>query len=212
MMGSRLASSAALESSREALLRAAGELMIERGDVDVSLSDIGARAGLNPALVKYYFGGRSGLMLALVQGVLQAALEQMAGLADMDLDPVAKLRLHVKGVIGVYYRFPYINRLIHALFLDPKGGEAVAKSISRPLAETQWRLVREAIDAGLVRPVDPMLFYFIVLGACDHLFFGQHVLWHAFGVRQIDDALRRAYADALLDMVLEGLLVRPEQA
>lgn len=186
--------------------------MIERGDVDVPLSEIGARAGLNPALVKYYFGGRAGLMLALVQEVLAGALEQMTGLAEMDIDPVAKLRLHIKGVITVYYRYPYINRLIHALFLDPTAGEEVAKTISRPLAETQWRLVREAIDAGLVRPIDPMLFYFIILGACDHLFFGQHVLWHAFGVRRIDDALRRAYTDTLLEMVLQGLLVRPDEA
>lgn len=202
----------AATTSRDALLQAASDLMVERGDVDVSLSEIGARAGLNPALVKYYFGGRTGLMLALVQEVLTGALEQMNGLAEMDLDPVAKLRLHIKGVITVYYRYPYINRLIHALFLDPKAGEAVAKTISRPLAQTQWRLVREAIDAGLVRPTDPMLFYFIILGACDHLFFGQHVLWHAFGVRRIDDALRRAYTDTLLEMVLQGLLVRPEGA
>jgi len=193
--------------SRTALMRAAGALMIERGVIDISLSEIGQRARLNPALVKYYFGGRSGLMLALVREVLDQAIRQMEGLVTMDLDPVTKLKLHIKGVINVYFRYPYINRLIHALLLDPAMGEEVAKTISRPLAEAQGRLVEAAIKARAIKPIDPMLFYFIILGACDHLFFSQQALRHAFGVESIDDQLRRDYTDTLLDMVLNGLLL-----
>jgi len=194
-------------SSRAALMKAASDLMIERGVIDVSLSDIGQRAQLNTALVKYYFGGKSGLMLALVRDVLGKALVQMEGLTTMDLDPVVKLKLHIKGVINVYFRYPYVNRLIHAMLLDPVLGEEVAKTISRPLAETQRKLVEEGVRAGMLKPIDPMLFYFIILGACDHLFFGQHALRHAFGVQEIDDQLRRDYTDTLLDMVLNGILL-----
>lgn len=193
-------------SSRVVLLNAASSLMIERGTIEISLSEIARYSGLNSALVKYYFGTKQGMMLALVEDVLGRGLEQLEGLLTMPLDPIEKLKLHVKGIITVYFRYPYINRLIHYLFEDPAAGLEVATTISKPLAETQRKLLEEGIEAGLFKPIDPMLFYFIILGACDHLFYAQHMLRVAFGVEQIDDDLRRRYSDTLLDMILNGLL------
>lgn len=193
-------------SSRKVLLDAASALMTERGSIDISLSDIAKHSGLNSALVKYYFGTKQRMMLALVEDVLGHALEQLEGLLGMPLDPVEKLKLHVKGIITVYFRYPYINRLIHFLFEDPVAGREVAETISKPLAETQRKLLEEGIEAGLFKTIEPMLFYFIVLGACDHLFFGQHMLRVAFNIDTIDDDLRKRYTNTLLDMILNGLM------
>src|SRR6266404_3369427 len=48
------------------LLVAASELMIERSSIEVSLSDIAQKSGVNAALVKYHFGNKDGLLLALL--------------------------------------------------------------------------------------------------------------------------------------------------
>ncbi|MET0366088.1 MAG: TetR family transcriptional regulator [Sphingobium sp.] len=193
-------------ASRDVLLNSASALMTERGNIDVSLSDIARHSGLNSALIKYYFGTKQGMMIALVEDVLGQALEQLDGLLAMELNPVEKLKLHVKGIINVYFRYPYINRLIHSLFEDPEAAARVAERISTPLAETQRKLVEDGIAKGLFKPVDPMLFYFIVLGACDHLFFGQHMLRSAFNIETIDEDLRTRYANTVLDLLLGGLL------
>jgi TetR/AcrR family transcriptional regulator len=197
------------EESRARLLRTAGELMAEHGTIDVSLSEIAQRSGLNAALVKYYFGNKQGLLFALVSDVLGMALAQMRGLASMDLDPVEKIKLHIKAVINIYFRYPYVNRLIHVMLEDPVYGQEVARTVSKPLADTQAELLEGAIASGRFRPIEPMLFYFIVLGACDQLFFGQHILRVAFGVETIDDDLRRRYTATLLDIILHGLLIEP---
>lgn len=193
-------------SSRTLLLRTAAELMIERGTIEVSLNEIAQRSNLNSALVKYYFGSKSGLMLALLEDILGASLEQLKGLIQMDMPAVEKLKLHIKGVIKVYFRYPFVNRLIHAMLMDQHLAIRVAETISQPLAETQRTLLQEGIATGEFRPVDPMMFYFIILGACDHLFFGQHILNHAFGIARIDDDLRKSYTEALLGLVLGGIL------
>lgn len=199
-------------SSRTQLLQAAAALMSERGSIEVSLSEIAQKSGLNSALVKYYFGSKNGLMMELVKEILGRALVQMGELLEMELDPVEKLKLHIKGIITVYFRYPFVNRLIHAMFQTPETAKEVAETISKPLAETQRRLLEEAVAQGQIREIDPMLFYFIVLGACDHIFFGQHILHHCFGVEEIDDDLRRRYTDTLLDMVLIGLLIDKDGA
>lgn len=193
-------------SSRDQLLKAAGALMTERGTIDISLSDIARKSGLNSALVKYYFGSKNGLLLALVKDVLGKGIHQMDGLLEMDLNPVDKLKLHVKAIINVYFRFPYVNRLIHYMFEDPELGREVAETVSKPLAETQRRLLEDGIASGHFKPVDPMMFYFIILGACDQLFFGQHILRSAFGIAEIDDNLRRRYTATLLDVILIGIV------
>lgn len=194
-------------SSRAQLLQAAASLMSERGTIDVSLSEIAQRSRLNSALVKYYFGSKNGLLLELVKDILGRAIIQMRELIDMDMDPVEKLKLHIKGVITVYFRYPFVNRLIHYMFQTPETAREVAQTISQPLAETQRLLLSQAVSKGLIREIDPMMFYFIVLGACDHLFFGQHILRYCFDIETIDDDLRRRYADTVLEMVLTGLLI-----
>jgi len=194
--------------SRSQLLEAACALMIERGSIEVSLSDIAQRSQLNSALVKYYFGSKNGMMMAVLEDVLGRALEQMTGLITMPLPPVEKLKLHIKGIITIYFRYPFINRLIHAMFQEPDLAKQVAERINKPLANTQKQLLEQGVRDGVFKPIDPMLFYFIVLGACDHLFFGQQILLHAFGVQQIDDELRRSYTNTLLDLILGGIVVK----
>lgn len=193
-------------SSREVLLNAAGALMAERSTVDISLSDIAKHSGLNSALVKYYFGTKQGMMLALVEDVLGRSLERLNELVDMDMSATEKLKLHIKAIITIYFRYPFINRLIHYLFEDPVSSKEVAEKISKPLAEVQRHLLEQGIATGEFKPVDPMMFYFIILGACDHIFFGQHIMRVAFGIEAIDDTIRRNYTKTLLDMVLGGIL------
>ncbi|MFE6049155.1 TetR/AcrR family transcriptional regulator [Kitasatospora sp. NPDC056446] len=53
--------------SREELLNAAGELFAERGFDRTTTREIGERAGVDPALIARYFGGKTQLYLALVQ-------------------------------------------------------------------------------------------------------------------------------------------------
>ncbi|MGI5472381.1 helix-turn-helix domain-containing protein [Streptomyces sp. CA-132043] len=53
--------------SRESLLRAAGELFAERGFDRTTTRDIGRRAGVDPALIARYFGGKTQLYLATVE-------------------------------------------------------------------------------------------------------------------------------------------------
>jgi AcrR family transcriptional regulator len=51
-------------ASRQALLQAAAELFDERGFERATIREIGERAGVDPALIARYFGGKEGLYLA----------------------------------------------------------------------------------------------------------------------------------------------------
>jgi AcrR family transcriptional regulator len=66
-------------ASRRALLAAAGALFHERGYEGATVREIGERAGVDPALIARYFGGKEGLYLA--------ALADEGWHDDVPLDP-----------------------------------------------------------------------------------------------------------------------------
>ena len=71
---------AADDSAREALLAAARQLFLRREFRAVSVREIAVTAGVNSAMVSYYFGGKQGLYEAMVDellSALQASLDEL---------------------------------------------------------------------------------------------------------------------------------------
>ena len=135
------------------LLVAASELMIERSSIDVSLSDIAQKSGVNAALVKYHFGNKDGLLLALLARDAATEVLHLEYLLAQPIAPTAKLRLHIAGIIRAYRRFPYMNRLIHYLLHESSADAAddVSNFFVAPLLDFHRRLLAEGIKAGEFR-------------------------------------------------------------
>src|SRR5215470_14035676 len=59
---------------RERLLQAAQQLFLRYGYRAVSSRQIGAAAGVNFAMIRYYFGGKPGLYREILQGLIPTQL------------------------------------------------------------------------------------------------------------------------------------------
>jgi AcrR family transcriptional regulator len=200
----------AKNTTAEKLLVAASELMIERSAVEVSLSDIAQKSGVNAALVKYHFGNKDGLLLALLARDAATEMAQLDYLWAQPITPTAKLKLHIAGIIRAYHQFPYMNRLIHYLLHESSGPAAdeVSKFFVAPLLNFHRRLLAEGIKAGEFRKVDPVLFYTSLIGACDHLFFGRRAMSRATGVGPVTDEVCRQYIRHVEALICGGLLTK----
>ena len=195
-------------STAEKLLVAASDLMIERSSIEISLSDIAQKSGANAALVKYHFGNKDGLLLALLARDAATEMSNLEYLLAQPITSTAKLKLHIAGIIRAYYRFPYMNRLIHYLLHEssPKAADEVSKFFVAPLLEFQRRLLAEGIKAGEFRNIDPVMFYTSLIGACDHLFFGRHAMSRAAGVGPVTDEVCRQYIKHMEALICGGML------
>ena len=194
-------------SARDQLLDATGALMTEQRSIEISLSEIAERSGLNSALVKYYFGSKNGLLVALLRKVLGPRMAELQPLASADIPANEKLRIHINGVVNTYFKYPYVNRLMHYLLTDAgqEYGKIIAEEFARPLVETQTAILAEGHQAGLFREADPLIFYFHLIGACDYLFFGRATLDHVFGVPEVTQDLKRRYVEHLYQTLTQGL-------
>ena len=199
-------------NSADLLLDATSALMIELNTVDVTFVEIAQKSGLNAALIRYHFGSKLGMFMALLERDAGPTFDDLERLVQSDMDAAQKLRHHVHGIIKVYFRYPYMNRLVAALAVetDSETARFISERFSRPLANAQKAILEQGEAEGLFRKLDPMLFYFSLVGACDHLFNARHSLKYAFGVEDIDDDLRRAYAAHVTGILMRSVLVQPE--
>jgi AcrR family transcriptional regulator len=194
--------------AREKLLEAAAALIIENQSIEISLADIAGKAGLNSALVKYYFGSKMGLLVALLQRDAARALAVMNELLHMKVPAAQKMRLHLRGIMNTYRRSPYLNQLLHEMLRVPDGKvrAEVHRMLVQPVFECQRHILDEGAASGEFRRVDHRLFYLSAVGACDQFMQTESVLLlEQDGIKL--DAFRDAYVSHVIEMVMASLSV-----
>lgn len=202
---------AAPPGARALLLATAGAIMREGDVIDISLSELSLRSGLNSALVKYYFGNKAGLLKALLERDWQAIVTSVDALVTKDgWDPESKLRRHLWKVVDTFYAVPYLNRLTMRVIRESDDREAkrIADCYLSPIYRAYEQLIGDGVKAGVFREIDPQLFYFTVTGAVDRFFSARLVLKHCFDQDTLTETLRDRYREHTIDIIMAGILAR----
>lgn len=200
--------SAETNSAELQLLDAASEIMRSGDTIDLSLSELSAKAGLNSALVKYYFGNKNGLMLALLERDMSRIVHDLAALVKKDMPAKDKVELHIGKVIDTYYDYPYLNRLLMRMVRDNPAKEAksIAEKYLIPISKSYDTLIKEGIKEDVFLDIDPQMFYFTVTGAADRFFSARLVLHHCYDQSDITNKMRDDYREHTIGLIMRGIL------
>jgi TetR/AcrR family transcriptional regulator len=187
---------------RDVVLATARRLVKEHPPARVTVSLIAREAGVDPALVRYYFGDRDNLLLAVADSMLQETPRPMAG----DADPVALIENSIRQTA----KFTSSTKHIHRLMVDELAGSKSAE-VARRLGEMNRGAA--AAFAGLLdsdkgetlRPVDPIFFHVALLGLFDFFTSAEPVVRHMVPEGTDMAELASAYEDFVADLVLNGI-------
>ncbi|HSD28672.1 MAG TPA: TetR family transcriptional regulator, partial [Vicinamibacteria bacterium] len=151
-------------ATRQALLRAGGELFSERGFDGVPIEDIAARAGVNKALISYHFRGKRGLYLA----VLESSFAEMAARLETIEAGAGSAREALRGLLEAFAAFrrerPDFPTLFVREVLATGIEEAVLPHMLAVIGVSR-RLAERGAREGLFRRVDPLLLHFFLVGS-----------------------------------------------
>ena len=194
-------------ASAQQLIDTTAALLSKRTDLDVSLAEIAEHSGLNSALIKYYFGNKEGLLLALLERDAEKHMGGLRRLVELDMPAPQKLRIHIGAVVKAYCGSPYLNRLIHLMVehAKPAMGRRVSDIFVKPIREAYKAILDQGVREGAFRAIDPGLLYFSLIGACDHIFVAAQSVEAVTGHAKVTEAFHEAYVTHVADIFLRGM-------
>ncbi len=170
------------EKTRAAIMKAALEEFSHEGVAGARTDEIARRAGVNKALLYYYFKDKEGLYSAALEEVFSGLHDKvMVVLSSSNLEPRECLLKYVEAHFDYIASKPVYPRLVQREFMRTAGrtlsptATRIMEKYGKAIYSKLRDLIRSGIESGDFRQVDPMqtvtsilgtiVFYFISLPA-----------------------------------------------
>ena len=151
------------EKTRAAILKAALEEFSHEGVTGARTDEIARRAGVNKALLYYYFKDKEGLYAAVLEQVFSGLYARVGSVLDRtDLPPRERLLLYVRTHFDYIASAPFYPRLVQREFMRSSGrsltpaASRIMERFGKPLYNRVEKLIQEGIASGDFRRVDPV--------------------------------------------------------
>lgn len=156
----------ALETERR-ILDAAHRVFLRKGTAAARTQEIADEAGVNKALLHYYFGTKSALAEAVFAHHAGGFLPMFfAILADERRELDTKLRDAVREGIEFHSAHPYVASYLAAeLHAEPRRMERMVAAHGRPPLQVLARQLDDAANAGRIRRISVEQFVTTLMGA-----------------------------------------------
>ena len=150
------------EESRAAILKAAVSEFAREGVAGARTDAIARKAGVNKALLYYYFRDKEALYQAVLDEVFEGVRTAIHGALSRDLPPCERLEAYVHAHFDYIASNPLFPRIVHAEFLragrDSSRLQRIAKHYFRPVFEELSALLKQGEKTGDFRPVNSVHF------------------------------------------------------
>ena len=179
---------------RDEIILSAAQIFREKGFHATSMQDIADSVELQKASLYHHISSKQEILWAVLDRALDVLIEDIEPIVDSDLPPEEKLRLAMTRYIE---RVTGSADLAAVLLLEHRSLEPQlrARHISRrDRFEDLWRqLVREGVEQGDFRPMDPSVVAFALLGVQNWL-----ITWYREGGRLSGSQLADQFAEIFL--------------
>ncbi|MDP2529982.1 MAG: helix-turn-helix domain-containing protein [Candidatus Palauibacterales bacterium] len=153
--------------AEEAILEAAHEVFVRRGTAGARMREIADAAGVNQALLHYYFRSKEGLARAVFGRAARRLMPAVLRALGSDLSLDEKVERVIATEMEVLGQHPYLpgyilcelahhperaDQLVEAALGE--GGDAAGQAVVSLLG----RQLEEAREAGTIAPIDPRQF------------------------------------------------------
>lgn len=188
---------------QERLLAAAEKLLRELPPARVTIARISQEAGVDPALVRYYFGNRTALLLAVADRMTHNAKHATKPSAVPDVALADHIRLTLKFTRSA----PFMHRLmIEELLADADNEEARdrVRAMNLDLVAFYRQLLKS--DAGeTLQAVNPLFLHLLILGTSDFYATAEPLIRELVPSNTNMDKLAAGFQEFLVKIVLDGL-------
>jgi AcrR family transcriptional regulator len=158
--------------SKKHILTAASTLFAHKGYAAASIREIARVAGVNVAMVHYYFKSKEYLLLHVLNDGVKTVREEMERILEADQRPIEKLY----SIVDAYGKHIFINKEVALLFFREQMNRS-SKIVSEQLLQfAQWsqhifmNIVKEGQKNDLFsKDANAAMLYATLLGTCQQV-------------------------------------------
>jgi len=195
-----------LPDARDRLISATRELLKTQSPEQMNRIGIAKLAGVDPGLVRYYFGDKEELLRETAMRMLSELRDRRAQ-ARQDQEPIRdKLSAYVRFLVEVLHEYPFLHDLLVRQI--GRSSKREASELRREFVESPFQevetLLLNAVARGELRAVNPRYFYVAMIGMCSFPMRNSDVMQQVLG-RPINVATAAEYAEFVADLLLNGI-------
>ncbi len=197
--------------SREAILRAAERIFAEEGLAGARTDAIARRAGVNKALLYYYFKSKEALYLA----ALERHMKEFNRLGLEVLSGRGTARARLLGYVAMHFDFasrrPFFSRLFPRMLISEGSTlDHLVKKYTLPVFRKVVRVIEEGVKGREFRAVDGRQTAISLIGLTVHYFLMAQMVRRIAHVDPYSRVLLERRKKEILDFVRNGLFRHPE--
>lgn len=205
-----------LMNSKEKILLVAMEEFAEHGKSGARIDRIAKSAGVNKAMIYYYFSSKALLYKAVLQGVLEEIMARQVFFASSSLPPVERITTAVSALIDFIGHRKHIVRLLIMEILE--GGEtisAVAAELSPgeaiPFKTGLAGSIEAAMRQELIRGEDVVHVALNIFSLCVFHGFFMPLIRVMWGLSADDtSSFIEARKRSINDLLVHGMFLKPD--
>jgi TetR/AcrR family transcriptional regulator len=187
------------------ILAAAERHFAAEGMAGARTEEIASAARANKAMLYYYFGNKKQLHRAVLENLFRQ-LSSAYALPRNEVSARERLRALVVGYFDFLATHPNYPRLVQRESMESTGNFAwIVRQYLRPFHNQLVRTIKEGIDAGEIRPVNPDHTALSILGMTTSYFAAAPILSEIMGHDLLLPDALEARKHALLDFLDHGL-------
>ncbi|ARA92718.1 TetR family transcriptional regulator [Rhodothermaceae bacterium RA] len=176
------------------IFEAARAVFVEQGFDGARMQEIADRAGINKALLHYYYRSKARLFEAVFRASAAEVLGQAATALRQDQPLPDRLTTFVHTYIDLIRANPHLPAFVlEELRRNPDALKAVVAEHTPGLLDALGRGIEDAVAAGRLRRIDPAHLLAHLIGLCIIPFIARPMLQTA---TQMDDAAYDAFLEA----------------
>lgn len=195
------------ESTEQKILAAAKAVFIEQGMAGARMQDIADRAGINKALLHYYFRSKDKLFEMVFREAAMKFLPRVSILFEADMPLFDKIRAFVDNYITLLMDNPFIPLFVlNEVHKSPEDYIAKIWGGRMPPVKEFAAHVQREIEAGRIKPIKPFHLMMNMISMCVFPFVGRPVLKGVFGLDhdqfiQLMEERKTLVADFVIDSI-----------
>ncbi|ORC34055.1 hypothetical protein B4O97_14315 [Marispirochaeta aestuarii] len=202
--------------TEEQILAAAYRVIIRRGKSGTRMQEIADEAGVNKALLHYYFRSKDRIYEAVLRKVLSSLLKSMLQSIDFSMPIREVLEAFIRGHIGALKSNPQVFQFFMAEMWTNR--EEVIPVFVGLLTENReiittrfFARLQQAMDDGEIRRVNPFHFLMNIISLDVFYFVASPLFFAVLNVPEKEqEAMTGQRADQVVEFIWESIRPREE--